>query len=56
MDTQETYDMDERTLRHDGRQLYDRDLIFGYNEDSFRGCEGDRDVTYLRGTDCTKRV
>ncbi len=50
MDTEGTYDMGETTQRrndtttprHEERQLLDQDLIFGYNEVTFRGCKGDR--------------
>ena len=37
------------TRRHETRELFDQDLIAGYQEDTFRDCKGDRDLTYFGG-------
>ena len=37
------------TRRHETRELFDQDLVAGYNEDIVRDCKGDRDMTYFTG-------
>ncbi len=45
---------DETTRRyetrlHETRELFDQDLIAGYQEDISLDCKGDRDLTYFAG-------